>query len=229
MRTRICSSRFGCRSVARLVLAGVFAWPLLALAAPYRETYSFDADDRLQAVVWEINSTNAAALVEYDPAGNRTRWVAIGPDDLALDSDGDGLGDLGEARYFGHLGQTGAGDPDADGLANSNEFAQGSSPILKNTDGDAHDDYEEWVADTSPTNPRSFFHIAALSYLPPLAIYFTSSSNRLYSAIWTTNLSGSAWSNLPAQTPRRGTGGPDVLAVPDTPSNSFFRVRVQLP
>jgi 3-phytase len=44
------------------------------------------------------------------------------------DSDGDGLPDSWEERYFGDLDENGAGDPDGDGFTNLEEYAAGSDP-----------------------------------------------------------------------------------------------------
>jgi len=44
------------------------------------------------------------------------------------DTDGDGLPDAWEMQYFGNLDQTAAGDPDADGLTNLQEYQMGARP-----------------------------------------------------------------------------------------------------
>lgn len=220
-------------SVVRCGLAALCAWVALPVAVPaagpYRETYGYDAADRLQAVAWDINGTNAAVLVEYDAAGNRTRWVTIGLNDPTLDSDGDGLPDLAELRYFGHLGETGAGDPDTDGLSNSNELAFGSSPILKNTDGDPQNDYAEWIADTSPTNSASYFNLTAISGMPLVRVYFQGSSNRVYTLQSSTNVAPVGWTNVPGQTRIAGSGTSGYLTDTNSAPQRFYRVQVELP
>ena len=42
-----------------------------------------------------------------------------------IDTDGDGLDDRWERRYFGDLHQSGEGDPDRDGLTNAQEHQRG--------------------------------------------------------------------------------------------------------
>lgn len=68
------------------------------------------------------------------------------------DSDFDGLPDDWEEFYFGNLSQNPQDDhPDYDGIDNISEYRYGSSPLLKDTDGDGLTDYEEIV--TYGTNP----------------------------------------------------------------------------
>src|SRR5690606_19853976 len=43
-----------------------------------------------------------------------------------------------------------AGDPDGDGLANRDEYAHGTSPLLADTDGDGVHDGDEVAAGTDP-------------------------------------------------------------------------------
>ncbi len=73
------------------------------------------------------------------------------------DADGDGLDDNGERFYFGNLSQTGAGDPDGDGLTNAAEFAARTNPTLADSDGDGVSDGAEVNRTVGgvpvPTNP----------------------------------------------------------------------------
>lgn len=48
--------------------------------------------------------------------------------DLALDADGNGLGDLWEQHYFGSTGQLPEADPDGDGFTNADEQRLGTHP-----------------------------------------------------------------------------------------------------
>jgi PKD repeat protein len=47
---------------------------------------------------------------------------------INVDSDGDGLPDWWELQYFGDLDETAAGDPDADGITNIDEYTNGTDP-----------------------------------------------------------------------------------------------------
>jgi len=51
------------------------------------------------------------------------------------DTDGDGLSDDWERRWFGGLELNGADDPDGDGVDNAGEFADGTDPGAVNMDG----------------------------------------------------------------------------------------------
>jgi hypothetical protein len=70
-------------------------------------------------------------------------------DDNTTDSDGDGLPDGWERQHFGNLTQTGADDPDGDGLNNTAEFQAGTNPTVADTDGDGVDD----GSDAFPIDP----------------------------------------------------------------------------
>lgn len=61
-----------------------------------------------------------------------------------FDTDGDGLNDTWEVKYFGNTtAQNATGDPDADGLTNGEEQALGSDPTKADTDGDGVNDKQD--------------------------------------------------------------------------------------
>ncbi len=69
--------------------------------------------------------------------------------DEFIDSDGDGLADWWEARYY----SDGGGDPDGDGLLNIDEHDRGTDPGNADTDGDGRNDGDEITAGTDPLHP----------------------------------------------------------------------------
>lgn len=131
-----------------------------------------------------------------------------------LNTVGDGIPDLWRAGYFGGWGTT----------TNANSCAT-SDP-----DHDGANNYQEYIADTIPTNALSYFHLQSVSLLPNVAVSFQSSSNRSYTLYSDTNLSIGTWSSVSGSTNVSGTGGTLALTNPSpTELPMFFRVGVQLP
>ncbi|MDD5482365.1 MAG: hypothetical protein PHP98_01745 [Kiritimatiellae bacterium] len=71
------------------------------------------------------------------------------------DSDGDGLIDWWERKYFSDIRQNGLTDSDGDGLSNAQEQQLGTNPALADTDGDGYSDGEEIAAGSDPLDPKS--------------------------------------------------------------------------
>ncbi|MEM7146866.1 MAG: LamG-like jellyroll fold domain-containing protein [Verrucomicrobiota bacterium] len=84
-----------------------------------------------------------------DPTNEGT--VPAGRIVVGVDSDNDGLPDFWEEEVFGGLVESGEGDGDADQLVNADEFAYGSDPDNKDSDGDGLEDGVE--ANTHGSNP----------------------------------------------------------------------------
>jgi hypothetical protein len=75
---------------------------------------------------------------------------------LFVDTDGDGLGDPWEVANFGDLTTSdGTGDADNDGLADADEYTNGTDPNSEDSDGDGLDDGAEITAGTDPANSDS--------------------------------------------------------------------------
>ncbi len=99
----------------------------------------------------------------------------------------------------------------------------------QNADSDAYSNWQEYIADTDPTNPASYFQLVAVSNLPPLRVYFLASSNRQYTMNWCSNLVYGAWTNVPGQGPRSGAGVVDWMQDTNLLPAEFYRIDVQLP
>jgi len=130
-------------------------------------------------------------------------------DKMTADSDGDSMTDEYENRY------------DLDPL---NPADRNGNP-----DGDAHLNWQEHVADTDPTNAASYFRVIAASNVPPVTLYFRSSSNRLYGLQSRDILTGGSWSNVAGRAGIRGSGTMHGMEVPPENEDRWYRLSVTLP
>jgi hypothetical protein len=96
-------------------------------------------------------------------------------------------------------------------------------------EGDGVPAWQEYLADTDPTNAASYFRITGVTNLPPWTIYFNSSSERAYTLSWCSNLADGIWTNVPGQESRQGIGGPDQMQDMNTSPSRFYRLKVELP
>jgi len=130
------------------------------------------------------------------------------PDNFGLYA-GDEIPDDWQARYFGQN--------------NVNGRACATNATGRNN-------LYAYIADLCPTNPESRFEIMAITnQVPTNAVYFQSSSNRLYRLEWTTNLVAGSWTNLPGATPTTGNGHLFWLTDTNAAAARFYRVTVRVP
>jgi len=126
----------------------------------------------------------------------------------AEDSDEDGIVDTWEQLQFGNLDQGGTNDPDGDGVSN----------------------FDEFIADTQPTNSASYLW-QAISAVTPITTTLSvtpSSTGRVYSAWAQTNLmSLSAWWDCGVSS--AGNGATLYLTVTNSSDSAHYGVRVRLP
>jgi PKD repeat protein len=97
------------------------------------------------------------------------------------------------------------------------------------SDADGHTTFQEWVADTDPTNAHSFFDIEAISKSSPAMISFQSSSNRSYTLWSTPQLAPPDWAPVPGEQAIPGNGGTLTLSDKTNAPQRFYRVLVNLP
>jgi hypothetical protein len=97
------------------------------------------------------------------------------------------------------------------------------------TDGDLMNAWEEWLADTDPTNALSSFQIEEISKSFPAMVSFQSSSNRTYTLWSTPQLAPLDWTPVPAAQAVPGNGGTLTLIDPTNAPQKFYRVQVNLP
>ncbi len=100
----------------------------------------------------------------------------------------------------------------------------------RDADNDTFSAWQEYVADTDPTNAASYIRILAINPGPPATVTFTpASAMRVYTLQSATNLINAVWSDVPGQGPRPGAGGADAMSDDAGSPARFYRVRVELP
>ena len=166
-------------------------------------------------------TNNAVVYTGYSfgPQGDAIRgynYVRLvrGGNDSGVDHVGDGIPDGWRRLYFGGSGIA----------TNANSSANSDA------DYDGMSNYAEYIANTNPTNARSFFHILRLSRFNGWSASFVSSTNRIYTLYYRTNLTFGAWTSVPSQTGISGGDGVGVLTDP-SPAGTYryYRIGVRLP
>lgn len=125
-------------------------------------------------------------------------------------------------------------DTDGDRIPDGWEVAHGLDPGVSNApdanaDGDPFSDWEEYVADSDPTNPAAYFAITAISNGAAWTVFVDASTARVYLLEGAADLSASAWVVVPGQSNVPGATAQQGLS--DTNATSFrgYRVGVNLP
>lgn len=155
--TPICPFHNAARTGLRASLLLLLLWLLRSVDATV--VYQCDSLNRLTLVRYDASNMIYYA---YDPAGNRTKMVVIGPDNPDLDSDSDTLPDRWELTHFNDLSDSPTNDCDHDGLNNAEEYSRGTDPNDPDSDHDGMFDRAETLADTDPTNADSRLLISDL-------------------------------------------------------------------
>jgi hypothetical protein len=195
---------------------------------------NFNLDPRFVSIA----ATNFHLLTNSPCIDAGTNLSAVVSNDLdrlprPLDGNGDGTNAFDIGAYEVLLATA---DSNGDGIPDGWTWNYGFSPLdpnlaSGNADNDAQNNLQEWIADTNPTNELSFFQIMAISNALPMTVYVPSSSNRLYTLSYATNLLDPVtWTNVPGQVDVRGTGGLHGLTDSDSsPPEKYYRVNVEVP
>ena len=98
------------------------------------------------------------------------------------------------------------------------------------TDNDTFKAWQEYIADTNPTNAMSRFRIVGIEAGPPVKVtYDPGSTGRVYTLQRLADLAEGRWTNVPNQGPRAGAGGVDTMVDTNAIAARFYRVLVQMP
>jgi hypothetical protein len=129
------------------------------------------------------------------------------------------------------------GDADRDGLPDAWETRHGLDPNSSNapnakSDDDWMTDFEEYVADTSPTSGMSFFPPASGAGAPSGTLTLSidpTSTGRVYGIVWTTNLlqMPQLWTGYASEA--TGTGSALSFLVTNDVPGRIYRTGVRLP
>ena len=193
--------------------------------------------NNISATDWGVSLNSASNLTGY-AWGENVGWIKFNPDYGAVTIDmnsgrlsGNAWGEnIGWIRFKGtapdYNVRTLAFDKQPQGTPNwwlanyglSDENDTGIKGIPA---------WQDYVADTDPTNLNSYFYITAISK-PPAAVYFPSSAKRYYTLQRRSNLLSGDWTNVTAKVNIQGSGG--IYSLQDTMSatQQFYRITVNV-
>ena len=110
-------------------------------------------------------------------------------------------------------------------VTNNYEQADGAD-----TDMGGASTWQEFIADTHPTNAGAVLAVTVVSNLAAIAVFFESSAGRVYSLVCRDRLTGGGtWTDVPGHDPRPGVDGPDSMTDTNSVSTRLYRVTVALP
>jgi hypothetical protein len=204
----------------------------MAGTAGIRETECFLTSFNLSDTPYE------AGAAQYDSGGpvfieRNGEWYIAGISILLLGSNpftGNAMVEISNYRDW-IIDNIPNYDTDMDGLPDWYETQYGGDPTsmvaTNDPDGDHLTNYEEWIADTDPTDGASYLRI--LTYTEANEVVFNSSIERVYRIMSRTNLADTneTWQPegdwfVPASTQT-------VQAVSSASDNRVFRLDVKLP
>jgi hypothetical protein len=116
---------------------------------------------------------------------------------VGADSDADGLLDAWEIQYFGNItSQSGAGDPDGDGLSNTLEASVMTNPTLADSDGDGFDDFAELHLGYDPLNDQNNPELGRTEIYRAAEMVFLTEPGKMYQIQAIDKLGVGGWTNV---------------------------------
>ena len=167
---------------------------------------------------WQLRQYNFTAGV------HRVRW--------SYTKDGSVTNGL-DAAFVSEVTMTGVPDRDADGIPDGWEIRYFGSATgaqaFAHSDDDGFSDYEEYIADTDPTNSTSRFDgVVDVYFESPLTVSISlTSTQRFYDLYAATNLIDPSWEAVVFGI--AGSGSNRTVTVTNTPDQYYFRSGVRLP
>ena len=125
-------------------------------------------------------------------------------------------------------------DDDGDGIDDDFERSHGLDPLdgsdaVLDHDHDGFSNLEEFIAGTRPLDRDDFLHILSIQSTPGFSIFFESHSNRLYSLLYSDDLTMGRWTPVPGQTDVFFPEGVHVWTDNTVTNNRVYRIDVKLP
>jgi len=155
------------------------------------------------------------------------------PDSFDGDSDNDGTPDSADSRPYDWDGDGVNNvvdeDDDNDGLIDELEQLGGTSWLNVNTDGDPHNDYEEWITGNDGTDAADHFAVTNVTEFSPdgATIKWWASQGRTYTVLATNGLDQvGEWEEVGSTT--AVAAGDMELSDPSPHSRRFYRVDVSM-
>ncbi len=184
-------------------------------------------------LTYRMNSTNAASIsgnvdwqfqqYAFTAGVHRVRWT------YSKDAS---VTNFLDAAFVDEVVMTGIPDRDADGIPDAWEMRYYGTPtgaiVNASDDADGFSNYEEYIADSDPTNAASYFEgVVKIEFSMPMQVQLgQTSTQRVYDLFATTNLLADEWQTL--STNVTGTGSNLTLAVTNQMDNMKFRGQVRM-
>jgi len=151
--------------------------------------------------------------------------------EAALDGDGDGMDDVWE--LLNGLDPTDPSDAlidtDGDGLLNIGEFRLRTDPQVMDTDGDGWTDGQEVAEGSNPTNPADYPALVQMRSSDPFSIGWTGTNGGIYAVQASSNLPSGIWVILPDSVSTAAANGLIVYTNSMDDPKLFFRPIQQIP